>query len=788
MLVSLKEIRKYVDLNDISDQEIANRLTFAGIEVEEIRTLANATNLVIGKIIKCDPVEGSNHLHTCKVDIKSEILDIVCGAPNARVGLNVVVAKVGAKLPKGEIKKGSLLGHESNGMLCALNELGVEEKYLKKEQIEGIEELPDDAPIGSTDVLNYLGLDDTILDLKLLANRSDCNGLFNVAREIAALFKRKLNLPHYEDNANYIDEDFKVSSETSLCDSFLVRIFKDIEIKDSPKWLKEVLRSEGIRSINNIVDIGNYVMLLTGQPVHMYDLDKLLAHNLIVKDNLNDEVVALDDNSYSIENGDLVVTSGNNIVSIAGIMGLKNVEVTNETKNIVMEAATFYGPRIRKTSSRLGLSSDSSIRFIKGIDKDNLKKVLIIASNLVIDIANAQKISESIVFDTIDHQRKEIECSIQYINNRLGTNFDKKTILDTLKTLYFDIKEIDDNKFIAIVPGFRIDVEGKADLSEEVIRYLGFDNVKSALPLMETTIGQRSLEDNKLNVIRDYLLNQGIDEILTYTLINEKDNSILNYINTDDPYIILNPLTEDHKIIRRNLLSSLMNSLDYNYSHQNRNFSLFEISNIQTKKKDEIHLSIGLCGSKLNQELFKSREFNFYDLKGYLTSIFKLFNINESRIKYERITNTNEFHPNRSAYVYLDNKLLGVLGELHPTFKSNYSFKKYPVLIMELNLTSLLTLRSGNNKFKEFTKFPTVSRDYNIINDLHIPYIDLIKEIKKSSSFIKDIKLMDIYENTLTISVILENNVASFKNEEIMNIDEKIKFAITSKLSLKLRG
>ncbi|HBS10706.1 MAG TPA: phenylalanine--tRNA ligase subunit beta, partial [Firmicutes bacterium] len=308
MLVSLKEIRKYVDLNDISDQEIANRLTFAGIEVEEIKTLANATNLVIGKIIKCDPVEGSNHLHTCKVDIKSEILDIVCGAPNARVGLNVIVAKVGAKLPKGEIKKGSLLGHESNGMLCALNELGVEEKYLKKEQIEGIEELPDDAPIGSTDVLNYLGLDDTILDLKLLANRSDCNGLFNVAREIAALFKRKLNLPHYEDNANYIDEDFKVSSETSLCDSFLVRIFKDIEIKDSPKWLKEVLRSEGIRSINNIVDIGNYVMLLTGQPVHMYDLDKLLAHNLIVKDNLNDEVVALDDNSYSIENGDLVVT------------------------------------------------------------------------------------------------------------------------------------------------------------------------------------------------------------------------------------------------------------------------------------------------------------------------------------------------------------------------------------------------------------------------------------------------------------------------------------------------
>lgn len=787
MLVSLKEIRKYVDLVGISDQEIADRLTFAGIEVEEIKRLASATNLVIGQIIKCDSMAESNHLHICKVDIKDEILDIVCGAPNARVGLKVIVAKVGAKLPKGEIKKGCLLGHESYGMLCALNELGVDEKYLRKEQIEGIEELPDDAVIGNEDVLSYLGLDDTILDLKLLANRSDCNGLYNVAREIAALFKRKLTLPTYKETANYNETNFKVDSLTTNCDAFTLRIFKDVKVKDSPKWLKDVLRSEGIRSINNIVDIGNYVMLLTGQPVHMYDLDKLPKKELIVKDDINDKVIALDDKEYELISNDLVVTSDNIPVAIGGIMGLKNVEVTTSSKNIALEVASFNGTKVRKTSNRLGLSSDSSSRFVKGINKDNLLEVLKIASYYVFDLCEAKEISNSIIFDKVMDEAKEINCSISYINNRLGTSFDKETIISTLKTLYFEIKEVDEDNFIATVPSFRIDVEGKADLSEEIIRYLGFDNVKSSLPLMETTIGQRSLEDSKIKVIKDYLLNRGLDEILTYTLINDKDNEIFNYLTKDEPFKILNPLTEDHKIIRRNLLSSLLNCIDYNFAHQNRDFKLFEISNIETNKKNEIHLSIGLCGKELNQELYNAKDYNFYDLKGYLINIFKLFNISESRVRYERILNTEEFHPNRSAYVYLDNKLFGVFGELYPTIKSNYSFKKANVLVMELNLSILLNMRSGNNKFKEFSKYPSVSRDYTFINDNNTEYSNVIKEIKKVSSFIKNIELIDIYENAITISVTLEKADASFKNDEISEIDEKIKNLIVNKLNLKMR-
>ena len=662
MLVSLKEISKYVDLSGLSANDIAKRLTDAGIEVEEIKHFSEGTNLVIGEIISCEKLEKSDHLHCCKVNIGDDILSIICGAPNARAGLKVIVAKVGAKLPHDiTIKQSKICGEDSYGMLCSLKELGVEDKYLKEEQIKGIEELPIDAKVGETNVLGYLGIDDTILDLKLLANRSDCLSLYSVSKEIAALFKRKLNIPTYEDLAN-TNIDFKVGSESNNSKAFRARIFKNVTIKESPNWLKNILHSEGIRSINNIVDIGNYVMLLTGQPVHMYDLDKLPKNELVVKDNIDTKVKALDEKEYQINEGDLVVTSNNIPVCIAGVMGLENVSVTEKTKNICLEVAHFYGPRIRKTSSRLGLSSDSSMRYIKGINLHMMDETLIIATKLIHDLASCNEISYTNTYDELDKSLKEIKCSVSYINNRLSSNVSKDIILDTLKTLYFGIKEIDEDSFIATVPPFRNDIEGKADLSEEIVRYLGFDIITTHLPLMETSLGGRSLNDNKVKIIKDYLLNQGLYEILTYTLLSEKESKYFNILNKDEPYVIMNPLTEDHKVVRKTLLTSLINTICYNLNYQNKNFGLFEVSNIETKKENSEYLAIGLVNKKLEMDLFKSEEYSFYDLKGYIYNIFRILNISESRIRLERF-NSEEFHPTRSALIYLDNKLIGVFGE-----------------------------------------------------------------------------------------------------------------------------
>lgn len=795
MLVSLKEVSKYVDISSLTPEEIAQRLTFSGIEVEEIKHLSEATNLVIGEVLTCVAHPDSDHLHCCKVNIGTEILDIVCGAPNCRAGLKVIVAKAGAKLPHGEIKKGMIRGQESNGMLCALNELGVDPKYLKEEQIKGIEELPSDAKVGETNVLEYLGLDDTILDLNLLANRSDCYSLYNVAKEIGALFNRKVTIPEEKDFGTF-DADFKVGSLTEKCKQFSSKVIKGIKIKESPKFLKEVLRSQGIRSIDNIVDIGNYAMLLTGQPIHMYDYDKLMKNELIVKDDYEGEVVALDDKSYQIQKGDLVVTSNGEAVAIAGVMGLANVEIDENTKNIVVEVANFDHASIRRTSSRLGLTSDSSQRYVKGINPNQYNEVLYLIARLCKEYADAQEVSKNINYDTLNHDKKVIKSSYKYINNRLGTNFTNEVIKNTLTSLHFEFKDLKDGEFEVTVPPYRIDVDGQADLSEEVVRYNGFNNVVSSLPNMETTVGGLKDEERKERAIEDFLLEEGFDETLSYTLINKKDYSLFNYINNEEGYVVFNPLTEDRKYVRRNILTSVLRCAEYNLNRKNSNFKIFEISRVQTKKSYDEHLAFVLVGKTYERSKLNGRDYNFFDAKGILETILKMFNIQESRVKYSRIESGNEFHPGRSAKVMLDGKLLAVFGELHPSIKSEFSLTKSDTLIcFEMNLSLLFKTRTGQNKFSDISKFPSVSRDYAFVIEETIPYQDIKREIKKASNLIKDINIFDIYKGehiekghiSIAINIVLESLDHTLKDEEINAVDKKIRDIITIKFRGEIR-
>ena len=795
MLVSLKEVGKYVDLNGLTPEEIANKLTDAGIEVEEIKYLSTATNLVIGEVLSSINHPSSDHLHLCKVDIKDEILDIVCGAPNCRKGLKVIVAKVGSKLLGGEIKESIIRGEPSKGMLCSLKELGVEDKYLTLEQINGIEELPSDAKVGDTNVLSYLGLDDVILNLKLLANRSDCLAIYNISREIGALFNRQVNIPTYNDKIDY-PIDFKVGSTTSKCKVFTGTLFKNITVKESPRWLKEFLRSEGIRSINNVVDIGNYIMLLTGQPVHMYDFDKLPAKELIVKDNFDIDVVALDQKTYHILPNDLIVSSNDVPVCIGGIMGLKNVEVDENTKNIILEVASFYGANVRKTSARLGLSSDSSLRYVKGVDTLNVKNVINLANHLFKEIIGVKEISSSAIYNVDERKLVTLDCSVDYINKRLATKFNFDEIKEVLTKLYFKVENIDNNNFKVTPPSFRIDVETKADISEEIIRYKGFSYIEESLPVMETTIGGRSLEQEKVNVLKEYLLNIGLNEVLTYTLLNESDNNKFNYLNNDEAYKILNPLTEDHKYVRRNLLSSMLNVTEYNLSHLNRNFGLFEISKCESKNNHETHLAISLSGEKYGIDLYQSKKYDVLDLKGILLAILNLFNISSSRIKFETLSDSKEFHPYRSLKVYLDNKLIGVLGEVHPKIKEHFNFNKDSLCLLELNLTKLFNTKTSNNKSVEYSKYPLVSRDYALLVDEDVAYQNIVKELKKASNYIKNIELFDLFKGnnikegkvSIALSITLEKLDNTFTNEEINQIDAKVKDVIVNKIKGELRS
>ena len=388
--VSIKTLKEYIDISSLTPEEIANKLTFAGIEVEEITKLASGSKLVIGEIISCEDHPDSNHLHVLKVDCGSKIgvNQIVCGAPNARKGLKVIVAQVGASLPQVTIQKSTIRGVESCGMCCSLLELGVDKKYLSDAQINGIEELPLDAPVGEEDVLGYLGLDDTILDLKLLANRSYCNALLIVVKEISALYEIPYKIPEIK-TIKTEKVDFTISSSTDKCPLFYGKVMKNIKVGPSPKWMQKALFAMGIRSIDAIVDIGNYVMLTTGQPLHMYDLDKLKAHNLEARDDFEGDFVALDEKTYKIQKGDIVICSDGKPMCLGGVMGSLECAVDNNTKNIVIEAACFTSAAVRKTSIRLNLGSESSARFIKGINPHQQEDVLNYTASLVREICGS---------------------------------------------------------------------------------------------------------------------------------------------------------------------------------------------------------------------------------------------------------------------------------------------------------------------------------------------------------------------------------------------------------------
>ena len=799
MKVSYKELNKLINLSNISPYDLANKLTFAGIEVESVEKLSDANNLVIGEVIDCQNMPESNHLHLTKVDIKDEILDIVCGAPNVRRGLKVIVAKVGAKLKEITIKKSQILGHDSNGMLCSLVELGVDKKYLTEAQINGIEELDDDAIVGNSNVLEYLGLDDYILDLKLLANRSDCNSLLNVAKEVSALYNLKFKEPNLINLAKEDDEIvFNLNSKTELCPKFVSRVIKNIKIKQSPKWLIYALRSFGIRSINNIVDIGNYVMVITGQPLHMYDLDKLESNELYCDLSNNEKFVALDGKEYQLNDSDLVIRSKNEIESLAGVMGSLRSSTSDSTKNIVIESAIFDSKSVRLTSSRLGLSSESSLRFTKGIDPTNQEFAVDYAVSLVCELAETNIVSKRFEFNKINYKEKEIESSYFYINNRLGTNFEKNIIKNALNRVFIKVKDLDEDKFIAVIPHHRIDITDQADLSEEVIRLLGFDNVESVLPTMRIAIGGLNENKKKETLFKDLLINNGFYETLTYTLENKEMSDDFNILLKDEPIIIKNPLTVDHSILRRSLIPSLLKVVNYNLNRKITDFKLFEVSNLYSKNNSISVLSCVLTGNNLYQGNLKKIKFSFFDLKAIVETIFEILGIQKTRYKLEQVEKENrDLNFGKSAYLKIGNKICGYLGEIHPYVYKKYEIKTNSnVYVMEINLNEIYQLKVGQIKSKELSKFPDVKRDIALVADKSISVATIEKEIKLSSSLLSDVSLFDVFvddelnKNNLK-SVAFNLTFTSFdhtlKENEINEEVEKIINNLKNKLKIELR-
>ena len=797
MKVSLNWVRRYVDLSGITPEEIAQKLTFAGIEVEGIEHLASGTNLVTGHVLDAKLMENSDHLTICQVDMgaKYGTVQIVCGAPNIGKGQNVIVARPGAVLPQVTITKSTIRGHESNGMICSLLELGVAAKTLSQASIEGIEVLDAAIKPGHEDVLALLGLDDTILLLKVLANRPDALAVYNLARELALLFERPLRdwkVPLVTGHK----PEFTVEVKTPKCPQFTIRTLKGIGKGKTPEYMVQSLKAMGMRPISPLVDISNYVMLLTGQPLHIYDIDRLEEQKLVISDDIMAPFFALDDKEYPVQRGDIVIKSGHTIACLAGIMGSNATGVKDATSNIAIEAANFHGTSIRQTSIRLNLPSESSQRFIKGINPHQAEDVLDLTIHLIKEILGCATYSSSVSVDTIDHKLKKIAFTLDDINHKLGTSFTATEVEETLTKLGFAIVA-GPSSWHALVPAHRIDIDGAADLAEEVIRIRGFEHIKVELPFLQALHPGLTVTQRRQEGVRRLLRDRGLDEILTYTLLQKDESDRFRFLNHDEVFRIGNPMTDEHEFVRASILYSMLKVANFNVARQNKNLALFEISGVETTKNRTLNLGVVLVGNKSLRNHLTTKPYDFFDMKGLFEALMAQLGIDQGRYRYERLNNrASELHPGQSATIIIENQLVGLIGTLSPEAEHQFDFKKAPVIMMELDLGHILSLRISAIKMTPPSKFPTMTRDLAIVVNRDIDAATVIKLIRKTQKdVIRQVDIFDVYmgshipsdKKSLAVSIALSSDKKTLTDAECLEVIEKIKVALASAINASFR-
>ncbi len=787
MKLSRKFVSDYIDLDEnLSIENIADAMTNVGNEYDFAGPLVDCTKLVTGEVLECIDHPDSDHLHCCKVNVGKEVLDIVCGAPNVRKGLKVVVALDGAKLPGGEIKKGEIRGAMSNGMLCSKAELGLDNKYLVEEDHTGIHELPENTEVG-LDALEVMGLKDEVIDFELTSNRGDLLSVIGMAHELAAIYNKQVKDIDLNYNANKenVNDVFKVKVETDDCKLFLAKKVKNVTIKESPDFIKSRLIASGIRPINNVVDISNYVMLETGQPLHYYDADRL-GDTLIVRNALEGEkLITLDNQERSLTAMDIVIANNNEAVGLAGVMGGLSTEVENDTKNIIIESAIFDAIKVRKTSKKI-LRSEASNRFEKGLDPKRTYLAMERSCALLERYADAEIVDGLVEVNDLDIKDKEINITISKIESVLGINISKEEVISIFNSLGFSVK--DNKEFLTVtVPTRRLDINIQEDLIEEVGRIHGMDKIEGKLPVLDVIRGSY---DKTTREIKHKLSNMGLNETMSYTLI---PNDKVHLFTTDEfiPVTLNDPMSEDRNTLRYSLLYSLNEVYKYNKARNNSNISIFEIGKSFFKDKEEYRedtkLAVLMSGD-FSLDISNTKV-DFYHIKGIMEELlyFLGYDGRYSLIKDDKIP--NEFHPGQSALINVNGQIVGVIGKLHPSISSS------DVYCLEINLSKLLAIRTRTMKYKDISKYPGVIKDVAFIVDNAITSLELEVFIKKSAGkLLENIQIFDIYPNieegkkSLAYKLTFSDSSRTLSDDEVMSVFNKIIDEVTSKLNAKLRG
>ncbi len=788
-MISLDWVKDYIDISDQDLKELAVKITKAGINIEKVIT-SHIDHLVIGEVIECIDHPNSDHLHVCQVNVGDKITQIVCGAPNVKAGIKVLVALPGCILPGNfEIKAGKIRGEESNGMICALYELGLEEK-TDETYAKGIEILNTDLPAGS-DANEYLGTNDTLYELDIHKHRNnDCYYHIGFAYEIACILNRKVTLPEnkYEEISDNVKDYITLKVDTNKCPYYTCKLIKNVEIGESPEFIKKRLIAAGMRPINNVVDISNYVMLEYGQPTHFFDYDKLGNKITVRQANENEKIVTLDGIERTLTTNDIVITDDNKSVCIAGVMGGENTEVDKNTKNILIEAAIFDPVSIRYTSSRLGLKSEASTRYGKGLSYEYTDLAMDRACYLLQKYANAKICTGIVKHEKIDKSDKIVEFKTEEVSKLLGLKLTDDDVETELNRLDFKF-ELNDKIFKVTIPKRRLDIDPNVnDIAEEVGRLYGYHNLVSTLPVVPTKRGQYIGDVKIRKEISKRLRTLGINETKTYTLTSPDMAKLFKYDNKEQ-VILPNPLSIDKSVVRTSLLPSLINVYEYNKARNVKDIMLYEIAKTYDKEyNEESKVAILMKGNYLiNDWQGITTKCDFYCIKGIIENLLDYLGFKN---RYTFVASEiSDLHPGMSAKILLDREEIGIIGRVHP------SYKKDEIYVAELSMTKIYNKTIKPIKFKEASKYPDMIKDLAFVVDNNIESETIKNQIKKSGGRLLDsVEVFDIYneiepgKKSIAFKLVFKDQNKTLLETDVMEVFNKIISEVESKTNAKLRS
>ena len=806
MLVSYKWLNKYLDLSAVTPKELADKMSVTGIEVEGITVPEEGLKkIVVGEVKECVPHPDSDHLSICQVDIgEEELSQIVCGAPNVKAGIKVIVALPNSRIAGNvKIKKGKMRGQVSNGMICALQEIGYPDSVVPKEYAEGIYYLPQEAVNGEP-VFSYLDMDDSIIELSITPNRADALSMRGVAYEVGAIYRQT---PHFAEEelveaARPAKDKIKVTVEDpESVPAYQIRIIEGVKIQSSPQWLQNILMNEGIRPINNVVDITNYILLLFGQPLHAFDYDRLGSQEIVVRQaKATEKIVTLDGETRELTPENLVITNGEQPVALAGVMGGLDSEITETTTTVALEAALFDPISIRRTAKQFNLRSESSARFEKGINQATVAEACDVAAAMIVSLAGGEVLQGAVAGSTYQVEDVTVTITLSRINHYLGTDLTVKEVNEIFEALGFGYQS-EGETFTVTVPPRRWDIKIEADIIEEVARIYGYDRLPSTLPSGETVAGSLTQEQATTRKIRTLLEDSGLHEAISYALTTEEKSR--QFTIKDSLVTRLDwPMSEDRSVLRMNLISGLLDDVNYNVARKNSDVAFYEVGRVFYQENDPLthlpqevkHVALALTGTWQDKSWQTQAEVvDFYTIKGLLENLFEQLGI-ATEISYQATDSLKDMHPGRTAEIYLGETVIGFVGQVHPNTAKEYDVPE--TYVAEFDLSSVIEAAQKGMTFHAVTKFPSVSRDIAMLVAETVTNQEIVTVIQSAAGkFLTDIQLFDVYQGknieeghkSMAYSLTFENPEATMTDEEINRSMTKIEKALSETVGANIR-